>query len=158
MRAGYFVYPMASRICIWQNSSFVNPSTMYPPFSVPSPHLFPSYPPICFPRRRHLYQPTSITVGLWTALLYMYVLGLVRVGCITLAPAFTPVPAAMSIVAAGPMTLTSDVSPLPSVTLAMSSASVLLLCSPFLVVTPTSSTNLPLPSVGIGLVVCPAVV
>ena len=98
---------------------------MYPPFSVPSPHLFPSYPPICFPRRRHLYKPTSIAVGILTVLMSLYVLSMGRVGFIPLDPAYTPIPAAMSIVATGTVNLTyivvlqpCTVSPLPVMTMA----------------------------------------
>ena len=97
-----------------------------------------------------------------TALLSLSVLGVVWVGWIPLAPVCAPVPDAMSVVAANPMTLTSvevvlscATNPLTAVT--ATSVSVMMLQPPVQIGTPASATNITLPSVSVGLVTCPAI-
>ena len=96
-------------------------------------------------------------MGLLNSFLYLSVLGVYRVGCIPLAPVCTPVPAAISIVSAGPVTLTSAVSPLIDMTVAVSYASMLLLFPTIQVGASTSDTALLLLSIGVGLMTFPVV-
>ena len=77
------------------------------PYSVPSPRHFLSYPPIHFPRFQHSSRPTSTAVGLLTALLPLYVLGVGGVAWIPLDPACTPIPAVMSVMPPTSTTVTS---------------------------------------------------
>ena len=56
------------------------------------------------------------------------------------------------------VTLAYSVSPPPAVAVAVSSAYVLMIFPPVLVVTLTSYTDIPLPSVVFGLVACPVLV
>ena len=86
--------------------------------------------PIRFPQRRHLSCHTSIAVGMMTVLLSLYVLGLGVVGWIPLSLTCTHIKAAIPTVTTGPVTLPSAVSPLPYVTVAVSSAYMLLLWPP----------------------------
>ena len=95
-------------------------------------------------------------MGLLTVLLSLSSLGVDGVVWITFAPTCTTIPVAMSIVAAGPMILTSTVAPLPDMTLDVSPVSMQLLIPPVRVGTPTPTTALPLPSACVGLVNFPA--
>ena len=78
------------------------------------------------------------------------------VGCITLAPACTLSSATMSSMAVGPKNLVSTIAPMPALVVAVAYTPVLLLLVK--VGTPNSSTALPLPSVGVGLMSHPAVI
>ena len=95
-------------------------------------------------------------VGLLTTLLSLFILEVGGVGLILLVLTCTPIPIAVSFMAVGPAALASTVAPVPAVVVSFYFVSVML--SPVRVGTPTSSTALMLPSLGIGLVARPAVI
>ena len=89
-------------------------------------------------------------------LLYLYALEVGGVGWITLNPTHNPVTAAIYVMAVGPTTFASAVTPLPAMVVA--AASMYMMFPPFRVKTPTSSTAITLPSVGVGLMARPALI
>ena len=122
--------------------------TVTPPCTVISPHPFSSTPTLTLTYLRcgGSYNLTSVSFHTWV----------VGMGWIPLAPVFTPIPDAMSIMAVGPATLAFAVTPLTAVVLSVASTS--LMFPPAQLGAPTSFTALPLPIVGVGLMARPVVI
>ena len=142
MSADYFVYLLVSMIYVWPNSNFFTRLICPHIFRFSHPAFYPHLPPICFLHQPHLYQPIPSEVGLLIALMSLSVLGVVNVGWIPLAPSFNHVTAVMSILAAGSVSLISNVAPLPNLTLSMSFTNFLKLCWPIRLGPPNFSATI----------------